>query len=142
MIRKFRTKDTDAVVATWRTASALAHPFLNAAFLDQEDANMRNIYLPHAETWVTEIDGSVIGFVALVGDEIAGLFLDPAFHGRRFGKAMVDKAVAEKGSLRVEVFEANTLGRRFYDAYGFKRTGEYLHEPSGQQTLRLAYSPG
>ena len=141
MIRKYDKHDIEVVVSTWRRASELAHPFLTKAFLDQEDANMRNIYLAFAETWVIEIDGVVVGFIALIEDEIGGLFLDPDFHGQGLGRALVDKAVIQKGPLKVEVFKENIIGRRFYDAYGFRETEEFIHEASGQTTLRMNFAP-
>ena len=141
MIRKYDEHDIEVVVSTWRRASELAHPVLTKAFLDQEDANMRNIYLAFAETWVIEIDGVVVGFIALIEDEIGGLFLDPDFHGQGLGRALVDKAVIQKGPLKVEVFKENIIGRRFYDAYGFRETEEFIHEASGQTTLRMNFAP-
>jgi putative acetyltransferase len=141
MIRKYEERDIEVVVSTWRRASELAHPFLTKAFLDQEDANTRNIYLAFAETWVTEVEGTVVGFIALIENEIGGLFLDPDFHGQGLGRDMVDMAVAQKGSLKVEVFKENAIGRRFYDAYGFREAEEFIHEASGQATLRMSFTP-
>ena len=137
MIRKYEDEDMDAVVSSWRVATELAHPFLIKDFLDSEAIALREIYLPATETWVTEVDGKVVGFIALMGNEIAALFLVPSFHGRGLGNAMVDKAVKEKGALRVEVFEQNPIGRRFYDAYGFQKTGEYVFERTGDTVLQM-----
>lgn len=139
MIRPYTPQDIEAVAHCWRAASELAHPFLTPSFFDQEDINLRTIYLAHAETWVTETDGTVIGFVALIESEVGGLFLDPQFHGRGYGRAMIDKAVFEKGSLTVDVFKANDIGSRFYRAYGFQKETEYIHEATGQVTERLKY---
>ncbi|TQV82261.1 GNAT family N-acetyltransferase [Denitrobaculum tricleocarpae] len=141
MIRRFAKEDTDVVVASWRSASALAHPFLSQAFIDREAENVRNVYLALAETWVTEVDGEVVGFISLIEDMVGGLFLDPAYHGRGYGRAMLDKAVAEKGALQVEVFEENAIARRFYTAYGFQGAEEFTHELSGQPTLRMTFKP-
>jgi putative acetyltransferase len=123
MIRKYQPEDTDALVAIWQSASALAHRFLDEAFLTQEEVNLRQKHLPNAETWVLEDGGNPAGFIALIGDEIGGLFLDPSLHGRGFGKALVDYAVEIKGPLHVEVFEKNEIGRRFYDRYGLRGNG-------------------
>lgn len=141
MIRIYKDTDVESVVSIWRAASELAHPFLTKAFLDAEAHNVRNVYPAFAEIWVTEIDGRVVGFIALVEAEIGGLFLDAAYHGQGLGRAMVDKAVAEKGALTVEVFRDNAIGRPFYEAYGFQYVDDYVHEASGQVTLRMAYSP-
>ena len=141
MIRRYKNDDADAVVAAWRVASDRAHPFLTTAFLNQEAENLRNIYLAYAETWVTEINGDVVGFIAMIDREIGGLFLDPLFHGMGLGKSMVDKAIAEKGPLTVEVFKENTIGRRFYDLYGFRQTAESVHEATGHETIKMAFTP-
>ncbi len=116
----------------------LAHPFLKDHFLAQEADNMRTLYLPNAETWVIEHTSTPIGFIALIGSEIGGLFLNPAFHGQGFGKMLVDHATNLKGPLSVEVFERNANGRRFYDRYGFFETGRYRHEVSGEIILMMA----
>ena len=136
-IRPYRDDDLDSVLHIWRTANAVAHPFLGEDFLRAEHDNVRDVYLPAAETWVAEADGHVVGFISLLGHQVGGLFLAPAWHGRRIGKALMDKAVAERGTLELDVFAANVIGRRFYDRYGFVDADDYLHAPTGQRVLRL-----
>ena len=138
MIRKYQADDADALVRIWRKANAFAHSFLADDFDAQVAQDMRDIYLPNAEIWVLEQDETPLGFIALIGDEIGGLFLEPAFHGRGFGKALADHAVALHGPLRVEVFEKNAIGRRFYDRYGFVETERYVHEASGEVTIKMS----
>ena len=137
MIRDFEPRDTETLVTIWRRASALAHPFLPPDFIEAEAENLRSVYLKFAHTWVIEVEGQVVGFAAVVDQALAGLFLDPAHHGRGFGRALVDRAVAETGPLTVEVFEHNALGRRFYTAYGFVGSDVTVHAPTGQQVLHL-----
>lgn len=138
MIRKYQTEDAAALVSIWRNANAIAHSFLSDGFVEKVAQDMRNIYLPNAETWVLEDGEKPIGFIALIGDEIGGLFLEPSMHGRGFGKALTDHAVALHGPLRVEVFAKNVIGRRFYDRYGFVENGRYVHEDSGEETIKMA----
>ncbi|MBI1393775.1 MAG: GNAT family N-acetyltransferase [Alphaproteobacteria bacterium] len=137
MIRKYQPADADTLVSVWQAASRIAHPFLEAGFMAQEAENMRRLYLPNAETWVTEENRVAVGFISLIGNSIGGLFLDPSHHGRGMGKAMVDYAVHLKGALDVEVFKRNDIGRRFYARCGFVEFERYLHKPTGEVTLKL-----
>ena len=135
-IRMFEEHDTDALVAIWRAASALAHPFLSESFIAREADDLKTVHLRNAETWVIEEYGQVLGFIALIGDEIGGLFVDPSRHGKGLGRKLVDHARANRERLRVEVFEKNAIGRRFYARYGFVETGRYRHADSGEILLR------
>lgn len=137
-IRPYHADDVEAVIDVWEKANALAHPFLAPEFVAEVHQAMRDIYLPNAETYVLEDGGVVVGFIALLGNEIGGLFLDPSLHGKGYGKALVDHAVALKGPLKVEVFRDNAIGRPFYERYGFEFVSDELHEPSGQTNRKMS----
>ena len=138
MIRDYETKDMETVETVWRAATHVAHPFLANDFVEQEAENLHNIYLVHAATRVLEIDGQVVGFLAMIGSEVGGLFLDPALHGNGLGRALVDDAARTLGAFEVEVFERNAVGRKFYDSYGFHQIGSSTHEATGETVLHLA----
>lgn len=117
----------------------LAHPFLGENFIRREMTNVRDIYLGMAETRVAEKDGKVVGFIALIGHEIGGLFVCPDHHGHGFGSLLVSQAYEEKGPLEVVVFRKNVTGRAFYAKYGFQEVARFFHEDSNQDCLRLTY---
>ena len=117
----------------------MAHPFMDEAFFEKERYNIPHLYLPNADTWVAELDGIVVGFIALIGNEVGGLFLDPSSHGRGVGKAMMDKAQELHGDLVVEVFKENAIGRRFYEQYGFKLLHEKVENALSYDGLWLEY---
>lgn len=139
MIRPYEPTDADAMVAVWRASSDLAHPFLTRAFQDGEADNVRNVYTQFADIHVKEHNGEVIGFIALIENELGAIFLAPEFHGQGIGRELMDHAVALRGTLTLDVFEGNAIGRRFYASYGFKQVGEFVHGPTGQPTLKLAF---
>jgi putative acetyltransferase len=138
MMREYKTEDTDALITIWDKAEPLAHPFLSDEVRDQVRRDTVNIYLPNAETWVLENDGALVGFIAMIGTEIGGLFLDPSEQGKGLGRHMVDHIVALKGPLTVEVFKDNKIGLPFYERYGFVVTGEGVFDASGDATFKMA----
>ena len=139
MIREYQASDLDAVVKIWRRASELAHPFLTDEFLAQEREAIRDVYMPNTLAWVYEEAGSLLGFIALMGDEVGAIFVDPEHARRGVGRALMDKAAGLYPTLEVDVFAANHIGRSFYDGYGFVEIGRSIHEATGQEILRLRY---
>ena len=138
MIRQYTAHDTDALIAVWDKAEAEAHPFLPQDVRDQVRKDVRVVYLPHAEPWVIEQGGQPVGFIAMIGAEIGGLFLDPLQQGKGLGRQLVDHVVGLKGPLTVEVFQDNKIGLPFYERYGFVVTGEGAFEGSGHATYKMA----
>ncbi len=136
-IRPYKVADLAELMAAWEAANALAHPFLDDDFVAQVRHDIPALYIPNTDTWVAELDSTVVGFIALMGHEIGAIFLDPKFHGAGIGKALLDKAQQLHQELTVEVFKENTIGRRFYDSCGFVMVKQEFHKQSGQQVLRL-----
>ena len=139
-VRQYENQDLDALLSSWEVATRLAHPFMTEQFIAQERKNIAEIYLPNTDTWVVQIGGEVKGFIALMGNEVGAIFLQPECHGLGAGKALMDKAQELHGDLEVEVFKENAIGRRFYSRYGFEFLEEKLHELTGQQVLRLKFT--
>lgn len=139
MIRKYKNSDCDIVIDIWHEASSLAHPFLNATFMENVRKDMRQLYLPNALTWVFEEDNEVIGFISMIENEIGGLFVKPDEHVRGIGMLLVNHVLSIYDILEVEVFKNNRIGRSFYNKYGFKLIHEYTMEETQQQVLKLKY---
>ena len=140
IIRKYRQSDQNELMSAWEAANALAHPFLEQSYVAQVRHDIPALYLPNGETWVAEINNHVVGFITLVGIEIGALFLQPGYHGKGVGRALMDKAQGLHETLEVEVFSDNVIGREFYRKYGFEYLEEIFHAPSDQKVLRLKYS--
>ena len=140
MIRAYEPSDTEDIVDVWYKASSLAHPFLSDEFQEKEKDNIRKIYLPNTETWVYEDGDRLVGFISMIGTQIGAIFLDPSFHRRGIGKAMLDWVVQKHGDVEVEVFKENEIGRSFYKKMGFRFQREYIHEPTSQIVYCLQLS--
>ena len=123
-VRKYKDTDLEAVLSAWENTQKIAHPFLPKDFQAQEKINIKELHLPNADTQVVEDDYEVVGFIALIGNEVGGLFPQPTHHG----------------DLVVDVFEKNSIGRDFYAQYGFELIERKIHEETCESILRLKFT--
>lgn len=74
---------------------------------------------------VAESGGEIVGFAALEGGELDGLFVEPARWREGIGRQLVEAAVQEarRRGLAVMV-SANPGARRFYEKCGFSLESE------------------
>lgn len=140
-IRAYQDNDLDDLLIAWEKASRLAHHFMSEEFFEKERRNIPTVYLPNADTWVAVVDNKAVGFIALIGNEVGGFFVDPDFQGSGLGRALMDKVQALQNDLVVEVFKENSVGRRFYVRYGFKIIEEKIWEETGNSLLGMAFTP-
>lgn len=141
MIRPYAEGDMDVLIAIWRAANELSHPFLSAAFLDTTQNVIRRVFVDLADTWIFEENGVRVGFVSLIENELSGLYVLPDYQGKGYGRAMLNMAVADRGALKLDVFGRNRSARVFYQKYGFQETGQRFDDLSGHHLIRMTYEP-
>ncbi len=139
LIRRYDPADLSELLGVWHDAAQLAHPFWTRQRLERERRDISQEFLPASETWVYEIEGRVVGFIAMLGTEVGGLFVAPSSHRKGIGRALMDHVKASRDCLTLEVFEANHIGRTFYDAFGFEVVGERLEEATGFRVLLMEF---
>lgn len=140
MIRKYKTSDLERVYSIWLQASSIAHPFLEASFVEKIKVAMKDIYIPNSKTWVHEEENVVQGFVGMMGNEIGGLFISPDHQAKGIGTSLVNHVRDLYPNLEVEVFVKNEIGKPFYYKYGFEPLNEYFNEDAQQDVLRMKYT--
>ena len=142
MIRPYRDDDLEQLLEVWHRASLIAHPFLTDEFLARERIAIAEEWLPISETTVVERRGGVAGFIAMIGHEVGGLFVDPEHQRTGIGSALLDANRDAHPYLELDVFEANRGARSFYEAYGFTVVGRHMNELAGHPELRMRLGGG
>ena len=69
-------------------------------------------------------DGIVKGMLHMEGTEIAELYVDNFFQNQGIGGRLMEYAIREHNADRLWVIEKNVKAVRFYEAYGFRLSGE------------------
>ena len=119
MLRASRPEDMEEIVEIWLLASLQAHDFVDASCWWQAQEDLRTRYLDHARIWVFEERGELLGFMALVDDYLAALFVRPDRQGRGVGHALLQEAKLQGARLHARVFVENEQAVRFYRRRGF-----------------------
>lgn len=124
-------KTLDSLLAIWLEGNLQAHSFIPKNYwLDNQVAVREG--LAQARIFVKETDGKAVGFLGLVEEEIAGLFVKEQFQKQGIGEALIQRVKDEKTILTLNVYQNNQAALLFYERQGFRRVRHQI-EPQTQQ---------
>ncbi|EKB17502.1 GNAT family N-acetyltransferase [Aeromonas veronii] len=141
MLRPSRPEDMEEIVEIWLLASLQAHDFVDASCWWQAQEDLRTRYLDRAAIWVFEERGDLLGFMALVDNFLAALFVRPDRQGRGVGHALLQEAKRQGASLHARVFVENDQAVRFYRRHGFVIKGEESDPLTGHPQYKMCCEP-
>ncbi|MGL4715795.1 MAG: GNAT family N-acetyltransferase [Aeromonas sp.] len=137
MLRRSRPKDMEDIVEIWLLASLQAHDFVDASCWWRAQEELRTRYLEHASIWVFEEGGVLHGFVALVDDYLAALYVRPGQQRHGIGHALLQRAKEQGRSLHARVFVENEEAVRFYRRHGFVIEAEVADPLTGHLQYQI-----
>jgi len=96
--------------------------------------------LRELEIWVAEVNGTVLGWGAIRGDRLEGLYSDPEFAGRGFGTELLGllEALMRARGIPAITAEASANAEEFYRRRGYEPVGP--RTPDGAQPMRKRLS--
>ncbi|WP_353160194.1 N-acetyltransferase [Myroides odoratus] len=139
MIRLFKAEDSKEVVELWYEASVIAHDFIEASYWHEKKADMAQIYIPNSETYVYEKENHIVGFVSLIENYIAAIFVAPSEQGKGIGKELMQFIKHKHSILELGVYVKNINSIAFYEKQGFKVVEEKLDESTGEREVVMEY---
>lgn len=80
-------------------------------------------------------DGIVKGLIHIEGTEIAELYVDYFFQNQGIGGKLIEYAKREHSADRLWAIEKNVNAVRFYEAHGFRLSGERKYEEGTTEFL-------
>ncbi len=141
-IRAGAPADLPMLVAIWSEAARRAHPFVPGEGRGARRRDVETRFLPRADTLVAETEGRAVGFAAIEGEDLTGLFVLPERWGCGTGRALLAAASEGRARLGVIVFKRNERAVGFYRAQGFREIGRGLDAETAEVALRLLREHG
>lgn len=131
MIRKFQMEDREPVMKLWLETNIEAHDFVDESYWRGSFDAVSEI-IPTSEVYVYETDGKVIGFIGLMENYIAGIFVDGKSRSKGIGKKLLDYAKERKNKLTLQVYQKNERAVSFYKREGFTVMAERIDENTSE----------
>lgn len=138
MIREFNNKDLDDVMKIWLDTNTNAHDFIPKSYWQDNYEEVRRM-LPDAEIFIYENNEAIQGFIGLMDDYIAGIFIDSGCQSQGIGKALLDQAKKVHSNLSLQVYKNNEGAVRFYVREGFNPILEQIDENTDETELVMTW---
>ena len=143
MIRKAKSTDIDKIMQIWLEANTKAHAFIAPVYWQKHFDEVKNHYLPQAETFVYEDKHQLKGFISILLDNFVGaLFVDTRYQRQNIGTKLLDYARKQKSSLNLKVYALNQPAIKFYQKNDFKILAEKFDESTQNKELIMAWMKG
>lgn len=114
-------EDAADIANVYLRSFGAAMPSVRRAHSDEEVRDwVRHVLVPDGGVWVAQVDGHVIGMLALADGWVEQLYVDPACQRRGVGTLLLSLAKREAPSgLQLRTFQVNRQAQRFYERHGF-----------------------
>ena len=141
MIRKFESRDLDAVMQIWLQANLDAHAFIPASFWEAHFEMVRDM-LPQAELYGHENEAprQIDGFIGLTENHIEGIFVAKAARSKGIGKALLDYAKSRNPRLYLSVYQKNERAIAFYRREQFVVQAEGIGEDTNEAEIQMFWT--
>ncbi|MFL6819723.1 MAG: GNAT family N-acetyltransferase [Bradyrhizobium sp.] len=127
--RPLRSDDVPAISLVHQRACLIAYRFMNWSYPLSE---IEPWYSSKFSDWTWtrgafHPDG-MAGFIAVSGNHIDQLFIDPAHQRSGIGTALLVEALrSTSGRTTLHVFEANQTARTLYEKHGFRESDKWMN---------------
>jgi len=133
LFRPLAAGDIKAISAVHHRACLIAYAFMNWRYpIDEVERWYSGKFAEW--TWsLATLDADVMtGFIALTGQHIDQLYVDPSHQRRGIGSLSLEQVIkGVPGRITLDVFEDNLGARAFYERHGFSERDRWMNEREG-----------
>ena len=134
-IRNLKNSDIETVVELWYNTSIQAHNFISPDYWEENKKAMVEIYLPNSETHLAISNNKIVGFVAMVDDFLAALFVQSNMQGQGIGNNLLCYIKERRETIQLKIYKINSNSVHFYKKQGF----DVLSDEIDKNTNEIEY---
>ena len=125
------------IMDIWLSTNINAHSFISDEYWKNQFEEVRTAIL-EAEVYVFE-DGVINGFVGIIENYIAGIFVKEEFQAQGIGKELIQFLQNFKSELILNVYEKNKKAVNFYIKNNFKISQKRNEEETNHMEYQMIW---
>ena len=118
MITNLDKNDIDEVMNIWLNSNKKTHYYINEKFYLDNFNDVKESILK-ANTYVFKKNNEIVGFIGLIDDYIAGIFVKENYQRMGIGHNLINKVKSIHNNLILNVYIKNQTAIDFYKKEGF-----------------------
>ena len=138
MIRKLEEKDLEEVACIWLDSNIETHNFISESYWRRNFQMVKEMFLD-TEVYVFEKEGVIQGFVGVMEDYIAGIFVDKNYRSTGIGTQLLTWIKQKYNTLSLCVYQKNSRAVAFYQREGFSIQSEGVDEDTGEKEYTMLW---
>lgn len=138
MIKKFEIEDLDEIMNIWLETNISAHGFIKASYW-KENFEMVKEMMMSSEIYLYKEDNKIYGFIGLIDDYIAGIFIKDKYQSRGIGKNLLDYVKSNRNRLLLSVYNKNNRAVEFYKREGFIIVKNEIDEANNEKEFVMEW---
>ena len=139
MVRDFQAEDLNRIMELWLETNIQAHDFIKKSYWQDHFDEVMEI-LPKASVYVYEDNGSIEGFIGLMNNYIAGIFISKDKQSRGIGRQLLHHVKENHNELSLKVYEKNQREVNFYLREGFLVTEKQEDRENGEVEYEMVWN--
>lgn len=138
-IRLNKKTEVNKLLKIWYEGSVIAHDFIDKGYWKSQQTEMKEKYLPMSETYVISNEEDIVGFVSMVDNYLAALFIDVKHQGEGYGKELLNFIKRQGDNIELKVYKKNNNAVKFYLGNGFVIKEESLDEQTAEEEFLMVW---
>lgn len=128
-------------MSIWLNSNIEAHDFVQREYWIANIEFVRQS-LPNAEIYIYEDNDSIEGFLGVIDEYIAGIFVNKRYRSLGIGKKLLDNVKIDKNQLSLSVYEKNKRAINFYRREGFSVEAQQFDKDTNESELLMTWNKG
>lgn len=141
-IRSNKKTEINKLVEIWYEGSLIAHDFIDKDYWKSQRMEMEEKYIPMSETYVVSNEKGVVGFISMIDNYLAALFIDVKHQGEGYGKRLLNFIKSQRENIQLKVYKKNNKAIDFYLKNGFVIKEELLDKLTAEEEFLMEWGNG